>query len=624
MTHQTISTTAVADLSHHRRLGLTALALFAAAVLMILSTAIPVRADDDDDDRGINGTVMSVSSTSLRVAIKSGVRTLFIDAETRIKNGSREMSLEDIKTGDRISASVERLAENQILANKIKVKGKSSKSRIRHHTGVVIERDSRSFHLASRDGRSVKIELKDDDDDDAPEVAEVVTAIVEIDPDTGSLVANQIEHVEQIVQRLEAALSTEVDLAKAEVLKKIIDESARQHLDTLNQTLDQVQAEAHEKIEAALVKFRTDYAEVAERVGNAAPEETYNGVIAEISSSSIRVSSTTGNGSRSFQISDSTDILLTGVQNASTADLDLGQSVVISFAPVTDGSEADPTALLIEAVPPALPPIVADAIGELSEDVVQGDITVVEEQDEPGSTIIIIEEAGTGDTVGVEVTEDTVITVDGESGTTGDLEAGQQAEVTVGEDGVTADTVVVTTGSSAATQESLSGVLTAIDPSRRVIVIAPAVGEPIRLTVAADATITLDGGLVTLNELQTQDLVLNTSNYLPADGVATRLAVVRPATVQEPIEETTETPAGADPDPQEPVSGGDESSGPAPFSIRGFVKSFDGNFIVFDGITLPKSSGLTLPEGVSEGSEVDLVFAIASDGSVVLTGIQAP
>ena len=46
------------------------------------------------------------------------------------------------------------------------------------------------------------------------------------------------------VERLVEALDREVDEARAKVLKKIIDENARQHLNTLNATLDQVQAEA--------------------------------------------------------------------------------------------------------------------------------------------------------------------------------------------------------------------------------------------------------------------------------------------------------------------------------------------------------------------------------------------
>ena len=77
------------------------------------------------------------------------------------------------------------------------------------------------------------------------------------------------------------------------------------------------------------------------------------------------------------------------------------------------------------------------------------------------------------------------------------------------------------------------------------------------------------------------------------------------------------TIAGEDPSQTEP-------SGVQTFSISGLLKSLDGNAFVFEGMTLPKSSGLSLPEGVSEGSTVDLVFTIAEDGTVILTDILAP
>lgn len=381
--------------------------------------------------------------------------------------------------------------------------------------------------------------------------------------------------------------------------------------------------EAREKIATALDKFRVDYAAVAERVGNAPPQESYEGVIAEITSSSLRVSSTTGDGSRSFAISIGTAIVIAGVENPSTVDLVLGQTVDVSFVPLGDGSGADPVALAIEVVPSALPPVIADAIEELSEDVVQGEITVVEGQEPSGSTVVIVEEAGSGDTIGVEVTPDTVITVDGESATASDLQADQQVEVIVEEDGVTAGSLVVTTLPPAAAEVTISGVVTAIDPIRRTIVIAPTTGDALRLSVPGTATITLDGVSVSLDNLQPADMVLNTSRYLPGENAVTRLAASRPVTEQPtaPEQSGTEPQATAEPAPQDAGSGG--TPGPVPFTIKGFVKSFDGDIIVFDGVTLPKSAGFALPEGVAEGSEVDLVFTIAEDGSVVLTEVLA-
>jgi hypothetical protein len=600
---------------------LVVLALFATLILALASVVSPVRADDDK--RGISGTVVGIDSTSLRIAARTGVKIVFIDADTEIKNGRKRFTLSSISRGDKISASVEELNQNQFLARKISVRTKKGSSKIQHMTGVVIKRiNNRSFTLATRDGRSRDIELEDDDANEAPEIAEVVTTIVEADPKTGKAKAKQVERVERIVQRLEDRLSKQVDKAKASVLRKIIDENSRQHLDTLNQTLDLVEAEAREKIETALEKFRTDYAAVAERVGNAPPEETYAGVIAEITGSSFEVSSTSGDGSRAFTVTAETDIVIVGIDPASTADLEPGQTVTVSFVPNVDESDAAPFASVIEAVPPALPPVVADAIEDLSDGVVEGEITSIEDQDDPGSTIVIVEEDETGDTIGVEVTPDTDVIVDGQPGTTDDLEAEQQIEVTVEEDGVTADSIVATSETTSETPESFSGVVTAVDADRRVIVVAPPVGEAIRLTVDDAAVITIDGVSASLTDVLPQDLVLETSTYVSTDSTAFRLAVARPTSVGSGDENDPETTPTVDPTVT-PGSGGTSPTS-TPFSIRGFVQSFEGDVLVFDGMTLPKSAGFSLPSGAGIGSEVDFVFTIAPDGSVVLSGIQLP
>lgn len=608
------------DSTVRTRVALIGAALIAMISLILLATG-PVNADDR---RGVSGTVMNVGATSMRVAIKSGLETVFVDANTVIKRGRDDIALSDVTPGDRISASVEPLESNLLLATKIKVRGKSSVKQIQHLTGVVIERKATSFRLASRNGNSVEIEVEEGQE--PPSVADVVTTIVENDLATGRIKAKQIDRVEKIVERLEASLSRQVEKAKAAVLKKIIDESARQHLDTLNQTLDQVEDEAKEKIGAALTKFRTDYAGVAERVGNEIPEESYEGVIADISTSAISVASPAGSGSRTFIVSTETVITLAGTENASTLDLILGQSVAVRFLPSIDGSDEGATALGIEVLPPALPPIVADIVDELSEEVIQGDITVVEDGTSTESDVIIIDEDETGDTVGVEVTEDTEIIVDGDTGTTDELEPGQPVEVTVADDGVTAEAVVVTTEDAPVGDISFSGIVSGVDAARGIIVIAPDSGDPLRLVFLPDAVITINGTATTLDQIQPADVVLNASRFNEASGVISRLAAARSVAVEETVTgsssgngetEPTSTPVpGIDP-------GSQTSSGIQPFSIRGFVKSFDGEFIVFDGMSLPKSSGFSLPEGVSEGSAVDLVFTVAEDGSVILTGIQA-
>jgi hypothetical protein len=156
---------------------------------------------------------------------------------------------------------------------------------------------------------------------------------------------------------------------------------------------------------------------------------------------------------------------------------------------------------------------------------------------------------------------------------------------------------------------SLSGIVIAVDPVRRVIVVAPPQGEELRLTVDMGAVITNTGAVVKLNDVEAGTIVLATSKYLPASGVVTRLALAYPSS--------------SSPDNGQQGGGSSGGSSVNPFKIRGVLKAVDDSSFIFEGMTLPKDSGLTLPDGVTEGSSVDMVFTIAPDGSVVLSGLQA-
>ena len=582
------------------------ISLVAASMLALLPAVTPASADEDD--RGVSGTVLKITDNSLKIAGKNGLKLVYVDSGTEIVDGDEQITISDIHTGDKASAQVVHGTDGRYTATKLSIRCKSRSKKIEHITGVVIERGEDSFTIAKRDGRPAKVRI--DDDEEAPDIADVVTTIVEEDVSTGDLKVMQIELVEQIVRKLEASLATEIDDAKAEVLRKIIDESARQHLDVLNQTLDQVQAEAHEKIDAALEKFRADYAAVAERVGNAPLEESYSGVISELTSTTITVSYTTGEGSRTFEITAETGIVIEGVETASTVDLVLGQMVTVSFVPEAEGSVQAPFALVITAQPPALPPEVTDAIEDLSDGVVTGEITIVED-DGSGDVVIVITDPETGETFGVSVTSESNITIDGQSGTPSDLQPEQTVEVTVADDGVTAKNVVVDSGTPVVGETQMSGMITGIDPTRRVILVAPPSGEPLRLTVIVDAVITLNGAVTTLDAVKLQDVVLETSRYMPATMTVNRLALARTVTSQ-PATTATATPTPA-PSTQ---------TTPSTFTVRGFMKTFNADYMVVDGVSLPTNIGLSVPEGIEEGSEVDMLFRIGSDGSIVLVAIQ--
>ena len=160
-----------------------ALALVAFALVVSSTTA----SAQGNGKRGINGTVMRVDQTSLRVAIKSGLKTVFVDADTRIKERRDVIAIGDIEPGDRISATVTEIGNDQLLARKISVRGKSTERQVQHLTGVVIEQGEGSVVLASRNGNTVEIDVPEGEE--PPAISDVVTTIVENDLATGRLKA---------------------------------------------------------------------------------------------------------------------------------------------------------------------------------------------------------------------------------------------------------------------------------------------------------------------------------------------------------------------------------------------------------------------------------------------------
>jgi hypothetical protein len=56
--------------------------------------------------------------------------------------------------------------------------------------------------------------------------------------------------------------------------------------------------------------------------------------------------------------------------------------------------------------------------------------------------------------------------------------------------------------------------------------------------------------------------------------------------------------------------------------MRGTLTLVDDTSFLFDGMRMPKDSGLSLPEGATPGSEVQLTFTVNESGRLVLDSVE--
>lgn len=382
------------------------------------------------------GTVVSTPENgTFDVASRDGVITLTIDEKTKLTGKSMRDRLEisDIVAGMSVTGYYVE-DKNRLTAGRLSFVKPVEQKSFEHVVGVVIEDTGGTLIVNTTDGEQFEITPSDNPTDDPVEAGSLIAVVVEKDPETGQLDALAVRSAQQTVDRLSAAISHEISLAQQNLLKTRMSETASVHLTRLYQTLDEIKAETQAKIEAALAEFQANYGVTLE-------ENLLEPVLIEITGKVLAANGKTmvvaykGNGRRTY-FDVAGDVVIELFDGSiSTISAVVGNYVIVTATPRT--STTDAIAHYVKVVPA---PENGNSGKNKNDDTITGTIVLVENGKSDTSKIIVVEQPDGTDEV-VSVTSDTVITVDGDEQGGDGLEPGQEVEITLGDDGFSADEV---------------------------------------------------------------------------------------------------------------------------------------------------------------------------------------
>jgi hypothetical protein len=402
-------------------------AIFAVAVF----SSVDSIAEAKSKRVAIIGTAMSAPHDGLLlVATRSGVIHLTITSDTAIDSKKGYITLSQVQSGSEV---VEYFYDesDQNIAAKLTFKKRNSKSRQKHLIGVVVEKKGKKLTIQATDGDEVEIEVTESPTDDPTTESSLIVTVVEEDEDTGALDAIGVRTAEETIARLNEAINHEITLAQEKLLKVRMSETASVHLTRLYATLDDIQAETEAKIQAANEQFEANYTTTLNNNLIAQPLVIISGKVLTKQSDLIVVAKN-GNGRRSFvTVPTDVEVELLDDSSGSYTGVTSGDYVEVSALPQI--AISSPIAQLIKIIPSPLAP---DDSGNGNGQTITGTIVLVDDGDGDTDSVIVIDDQDGSDGAAV-ITPDTIITGEDE------LEPGQEVEVTLGDDGFTADEVEV-------------------------------------------------------------------------------------------------------------------------------------------------------------------------------------
>ncbi len=221
------------------------------------------------------------------------------------------------------------------------------------------------------------------------------------------------------------------------------------HLTRLYETLDDIQAEAQAKIEAAFAEFQASYTTTLNENLIAPPLVQITGKIIQRDPGRIVIAAK-GNGRRStVLIPDDAKIKTLNGDDGAWIDLNLESYVEIMAIP--QSATSSPIAQSIKIVPAPNSSGNGNGNGN-DDDVITGTVIVVDIGNSGKQKVIVVNNPDGSDGA-AKVTPDTIVTGDDDG-----LETGQVVEITLGDDGFTAETVkVVSTPDTSSTATPVPG-----------------------------------------------------------------------------------------------------------------------------------------------------------------------
>ncbi len=410
-----------------------AIAVLATLVLNALgSTDTPVAARDGRI--AVFGTVVDAPyDGQLIVVTREGRITLTITEETKIVRKKDAIKLDKVKSGSSVTGYYTE-DDGELLAGKLTFRKRNAKKAFEHVVGVVLNKSGNQLTVQTTDGKEVIINQPENPSDDDTRTGSLIATVVETDPESGEMDAAAIRTAEKTIDRLNESIGREITLAQEKLLKALMSATASIHLTLLYETLDEIQAEAQSKITEAFAEFQTNYTATLDENLIPPPLLLISGKV--LSKTPVRwVVAANGNGRRSFvTVPGDVEVELLSGNDGTILDVTPSMFVEISATPQTE--TASPVAQSIKIIPL---PVVLDnsGNGNNNDRTISGTILLVENGNSGTQKVIVVENPDGSDGAAA-ITEDTMIT-----GGDDDLEPGQVVEVTLGDDGFSADEIEV-------------------------------------------------------------------------------------------------------------------------------------------------------------------------------------
>ncbi len=372
----------------------------------------------------------------LEVVTRDGVITLAIDDHTKIGAKKGKMKFSDVTAGMSVAGYYTTGDDGPVARNLTFVTRKQKKS-YEHVVGVVLDRKGKTFTVKTSKGEHVDIEFGDDAEGSKAEPGSMIATVVEHDSITGKLKTTAVQTARETVERLSRSIDRQISLAQKKLLKIRMSETAAVHLTRLYETLDEIQAETQARIEAAYAEFQSSY-EATLKANLQEPITVHvSGKVLSVSSEpKIHVKSDSDGTRWHLDVTDATVVERSDGTTGTIADIVPGQMVEIDATPKSPTS--GPVAKVIRVV--TIDSTESDLGIVQNNNTITGTIILVETDPQTTDKVVVIGHEDGSDSA-ASIASGIVVVVDGEQLSVDELVAGQEVEITLADDGFTAQEV---------------------------------------------------------------------------------------------------------------------------------------------------------------------------------------
>ena len=564
-----------------RRPQLAAIIVFASLLATIMFSGGVASAEtalvEPRNIEAIFGTAVEIRAPfSIVVASTSGLVTLNFDSDSELKIGSNVGVVADVVEGDRVISTAARNSAGELVALKTIIRVANSQPITKHIVGVVTNVTDEELSIQTRKGDVVNVLIPAGID--ALAVGDGITMVARLDRSSGVLTAVGFELARATVERIQKARDEAANQAELARLSRIATDARSKHLSALDDasralkrvidsgrvdkaTLDKA-TEQFNEIQRRFSELRGIYESAARERNESRPLLKISGVLVdEISSSTFTVVPKGEQDADPFSVEfvfdpDSTEVELprdllreisTNAKNpqmlSDVRDLIIpGSELDVMYSVDEDVRNA----VLIRVRLPRLVAELETVLEHESKRAFHGVITLVEIDDslEDALGIVIAANEKQGIKVAAKVTDETEVTLDGESSDISSLRAGQAVDIQFESSGVgsildisgsdvTLRALAIRARSSVPLQEDhISGIVERIEINVPAITIRPTDGPFVRLMVGDDVPIIRGGKRVEFEEIEVGDLVIDAVRVNGNSRSLTRLVVVAQSNVK--------------------------------------------------------------------------------------------